>query len=134
MSKTPLRYHTNESPLHIASIFPNISALKYNIKSSRFFAIFLLLLPVIFLAGCAANNEMQIFEPAGFWAGLWHGGLWSPVKKKKKSETEIEWEEIDRKAEEKVRVGLKNWLDETDKEETVWEKITKKVKEKISWN
>lgn len=28
---------------------------------------------VLLFAGCAANNEMYLAEPAGFWAGLWHG-------------------------------------------------------------
>ncbi|MDZ7724917.1 MAG: hypothetical protein U5R06_19435 [candidate division KSB1 bacterium] len=32
-----------------------------------------LLFAVALLTGCAANNEMYITEPAGFWAGLWHG-------------------------------------------------------------
>ena len=28
---------------------------------------------IALLTGCTANNEMYNAEPAGFWAGLWHG-------------------------------------------------------------
>lgn len=28
---------------------------------------------VLFISGCAANNTMYDTQPAGFWAGLWHG-------------------------------------------------------------
>lgn len=41
---------------------------------SKYFIILLLLLcSIALLTGCAANNEMYLSEPAGFWAGLWHG-------------------------------------------------------------
>ena len=32
-----------------------------------------LILIVLLFTGCAANREMYEAEPAGFWAGLWHG-------------------------------------------------------------
>ncbi len=32
-----------------------------------------LVLLILLIAGCAANNTMYDTEPAGFWAGLWHG-------------------------------------------------------------
>lgn len=75
----------------------------------------------------------------GLMISLSHGGMWEPVKKKKaKSKNEEEWEEIAKKAEVKVRTGIQNWLDETEKTETKkaetdedWEKIGKKVEEKI---
>jgi hypothetical protein len=136
----------------------------------------LILALVLTLFSCAPNNEMYLSEPAGFWAGLWHGliciitfiislftdsvriyevnnsgtwydfgfilgalislgqgGLWSPTKKKRhpKSEREKEWEEIGTKIEEKVRTGIRKWLDERDKSEEDWEEIGKKVEEKI---
>jgi hypothetical protein len=69
----------------------------------------------------------------GALIGLGHGGLWGPVSKKihTKSRREKEWEDIGEKVEEKVRTGIRKWLDETDKDETDWEKIGKKVEEKI---
>jgi len=139
-------------------------------------AILGLILIAFFFIGCAAKNEMYVSEPAGFWAGLWHGlivvvafiiglftdsigiyevsnsggwydfgfvlglmisvghcGIWHPAKKKIRSKCrkEEEWEEIGKKVEEKVRRGIKNWLDETDKDEMDWEEIGKKVEEKI---
>ncbi len=36
-------------------------------------ALVLMLLTALFFIGCAANNEMYVSKPAGFWAGLWHG-------------------------------------------------------------
>ena len=68
----------------------------------------------------------------GLMISLGHGGFWSPVKKtKEKSDKEKEWEEIGVKMEEKVRTGIQNWLDETEKEDQDWEEIGKKVEEKI---
>ncbi len=52
-------------------------------------------------------------------------------KKKKKSAREQEWEEIAGKVEEKVRRGIKNWVDEPEKKEDDWEEIGKKIEEKI---
>lgn len=64
---------------------------------------------------------------------LGHGGLWSPVKKTRstKSRSEKEWEEIGVKVEEKVRTGIRKWLDEAEKKDEDWEEIAKKVEEKI---
>jgi len=139
-----------------------------------------IMLSVIFLSllffSCAANNEMYISKPAGFWAGLWHGliiivtfvislftdsvtiyeinntggwynfgfvlgilialshgGIWTPFREcsHKKSEKEKEWDDIGDKVEEKVRAGIKKWLDESDKKETDWGEIARKVEEKI---
>ncbi len=44
-----------------------------------------------------------------------------------------EWDKIGNEVEEKVRRGIKAWLDETDKKEKEkeWEEIAKKVEEKI---
>lgn len=69
----------------------------------------------------------------GIIIGLGHGGLWNPVKKNIcfKSSKEKEWEEIGKKVEQKVRIGIQKWLDETNKEEMDWEEIGKKVEEKI---
>ncbi len=52
-------------------------------------------------------------------------------KKKPKSDKEKEWEEIGVKVEEKVRTGIKKWVDENDEEKSEWEEIGKKVEEKI---
>ena len=69
----------------------------------------------------------------GIIISLGHGGLWGHVKKKTRSKTESEkeWEEIGMKVEEKVRTGIRKWLDETEKEDMDWEEIGKKVEEKI---
>lgn len=130
---------------------------------------------ILLVVGCAPNNEMYFTEPAGFWAGLWHGliiiitfiigiftdtvgiyeinnsggwydfgfvlgllislshgGFWCPMKQKKpKSPTEKEWEDIGVRVEEKVRTGIRNWLDEAEEKDQEWEEIGKKVEEKI---
>lgn len=31
------------------------------------------LIAMLFLTSCAAGNERFDMDPAGFWAGLWHG-------------------------------------------------------------
>lgn len=40
-------------------------------RNLAFFAVMILIL--LLLAGCAPSHEMYDAEPAGFWAGLWHG-------------------------------------------------------------
>lgn len=51
--------------------------------------------------------------------------------KKSKSRREKEWEEIGVKVEEKVRKGIKDWVDETEGKDKEWEEIGKKIEEKI---
>jgi len=51
--------------------------------------------------------------------------------KKKKSWKEKEWEEIGTKVEEKVRTGIKNWVDESEHKDKDWEEIGKKIEDKI---
>ncbi len=53
------------------------------------------------------------------------------TKQRKRSRKEQEWEEIGGKIEEKVRRGIKCWIDEEDAEEKQWEEIGAKVEEKI---
>ena len=50
--------------------------------------------------------------------------------KRKKSKRGKEWEEIAEKVEEKVRKGIKNWADESEKKDE-WDEIGKKIEEKI---
>ena len=126
------------------------------------------------IAGCAAGTSPVDAEPAGFWAGLWHGiicivtfiiglftdnvrmyevnntGGWydfgfllgaciilgggggaGAKKKRPKSDKEKEWEEIGQKVEEKVRKGIKHWVDESGEKDKDWEEIGRKVEEKI---
>ena len=59
------------------------------------------------------------------------GGAGRKKKKKAKSPKEQEWEEIGQKVEEKVRKGIREWLDESDKKEEDWEEIANKIEEKI---
>ena len=61
------------------------------------------------------------------------GGSWGPHRKYKrlKSQREKEWKAIGSKVEEKVRKGIKNWVDETEEKDREWEEIGKKIEEKI---
>jgi hypothetical protein len=59
------------------------------------------------------------------------GGGRAYKKKKKKSQKQKEWDEIGAKVEEKVRKGIKNWVDESEEEGKEWEEIGKKIEEKI---
>lgn len=61
------------------------------------------------------------------------GGSWGPHRKYKyaKGKREKEWEEIGRKVEEKVRKGIKSWVDETEEKDREWEEIGKKIEDKI---
>lgn len=61
------------------------------------------------------------------------GGGACKKSKRKKSPREQEWEEIGKKVEEKVRAGVKKWVDESEeeKEDADWKEIGKKVEEKI---
>ncbi|MBE0433502.1 hypothetical protein IBX73_08560 [candidate division WOR-3 bacterium] len=92
------------------------------------------------------TNEVTIYESnnsgwsynLGFLLGLcfsigapWR---WHPWKWGKKCRTrKVEWNEIGPKVEEKVRAGLKDWLNETKKKEREdeWEEIAQKIEEKI---
>lgn len=42
-------------------------------KTGKWIAVLAMMCLVMCLFGCAANNEMYLSSPAGFWAGLWHG-------------------------------------------------------------
>ena len=44
---------------------------------------------------------------------------------------EKEWEEIGAKVEEKVRKGIRKWLEESERGEGDWEEVGRKVEEKI---
>jgi hypothetical protein len=50
---------------------------------------------------------------------------------KKKSWKEKEWEDIGVKVEEKVRTGIKSWLDESEYKDKDWEDIGKNIEDKI---
>ncbi len=52
-------------------------------------------------------------------------------KKRKKRAEEKEWEEIAEKVEEKIRKGIKNWVDEKEDKDMDWNEIGKKIEEKI---
>lgn len=60
------------------------------------------------------------------------GGSWGPHKRRIcRKAKEREWEEIGEKVEEKVRKGIKNWVEETEEKDREWEEIGKKIEEKI---
>ena len=67
----------------------------------------------------------------GACIALGGGGGAGWKKKRRKSPKEKEWEEISQKVEEKVRKGIREWLDESDKKEEEWEEIARKIEEKI---
>ena len=50
---------------------------------------------------------------------------------KTKSPKDKEWEDIGVKVEEKVRTGIKSWLDESEHKDKDWEEIGEKIEEKI---
>ena len=88
------------------------------------------------------SDKVVIYETAntggwynfGFILGLaifWGGSCKSHSKSKKKKLEEKEWEEVASKVEEKIRKGIKNWLDESDDKNKDWEEIGKKIEEKI---
>ncbi len=72
----------------------------------------------------------------GFLLGLCIsiGGGIRFVKKHPRSKKERDWEKIGEKVEEKVRKGIKTWLEESEKEEKKkeWEVIGKKIEENIT--
>ena len=55
-------------------------------------------------------------------------GKW---KKKYQKEKEKDWEKIAIQVEDKVRQGIKNWLDESGEKEGEWAEIGRKIEEKI---
>jgi len=58
-------------------------------------------------------------------------GGWGSQSKRCKSIREREWDEIGEKIEEKVRRGIKSWVDETESKNDDREEIGKKIEEKI---
>ena len=67
----------------------------------------------------------------GACIALGSGGASSCKRKKPKRANEKEWDEIAEKVETKVKKGIQNWADESDKKEDEWKEIAKKVEEKI---
>jgi hypothetical protein len=67
----------------------------------------------------------------GALIALGGGGGTSCRRRKKKSPREKEWEDIAEKVEEKVRRGIKNWVEEDEEKKDDWEEIGKKIEEKI---
>jgi uncharacterized iron-regulated membrane protein len=53
------------------------------------------------------------------------------LKKEREKEKEKEWEKIGQQVEEKVRRGIKSWLDEEQERDKEWEEIGRKIEEKI---
>jgi len=81
-----------------------------------------------------ARNNTGTWYDFGFILGIFimlggsGGRKW---KKKFKRQREREWDEIGKRVEEKVRRGIKSWLDESGEREKEWEEIGKKIEEKI---
>ncbi len=75
----------------------------------------------------------------GALIALGGGGGGACRKRRKKSDKQKEWEEICTKVEEKVRKGIKDWVEEPEEEgveeseekKKEWEEIGRKVEEKI---
>ncbi|MBN1270430.1 MAG: hypothetical protein JXB04_12640 [Kiritimatiellae bacterium] len=51
--------------------------------------------------------------------------------RRRKSPKEKEWDEIGVRVEEKVRKGIREWLDESGRKDAEWEEVGRKVEEKI---
>jgi hypothetical protein len=90
------------------------------------------------------TRDVGIYEPhntgwpynLGFLLGLCisiGGGIRSSCKKSRKRKKEKDWQKIGEQVEEKVRKGIKTWLDESKKEEKKkeWEEIGTKIEEHI---
>ncbi len=83
-----------------------------------------------------ANNSGSWYD-FGFILGILisvgHGKVQHSMQKKWtcKAKKEKEWEEIGKQVEEKVRIGIKNWLDDTENKDREWEEIGKKIEERI---
>jgi hypothetical protein len=81
----------------------------------------------------ARNNTGALYD-LGFVLGIFimlggsGGRKW---KKKCKKKKEREWDEIGARVEEKVRKGIKSWLEESGEREKEWTEIGKKIEEKI---
>lgn len=144
----------------------------------RWLALILVLVVALAALGCAPGNErwdqyLSPGNPAGFWAGIWHGfiivitfivslftdevglyeinntgwpynlgfllGLFCSIgggirqTKHRRRVRKRDWDEIGERIEQRVRDGLKDWLDETKKgeKEKEWEEIANKIEEKI---
>ena len=99
---------------------------------------------ITFIIGLFAEN-VRMYEPnnvgalydLGFLIGaiivLGGGCKGSSRSRKVKFEVskEKEWEEIGQRVEEKVRKGIRKWLDESERGDEEWEEIGRKVEEKI---
>ncbi|MDD5065785.1 MAG: hypothetical protein PHF84_01935 [bacterium] len=89
------------------------------------------------------SGKVKIYETAntggwynfGFIIGIaiFYGGSCKSKLKKKcmPGKTDEEWKEIGVKVEEKIRKGIKSWLDESDKKGKEWREIGKKIEKKI---
>lgn len=90
------------------------------------------------------TESVRIYEPSntggwydlGFILGVaifFSSGSRGTCKKKRrvKDVKEKEWEEIGEKVEEKIRKGIKSWVDDAEEKDKDWEKIGKKIEEKI---
>lgn len=97
---------------------------------------------ITFIISLFTNNvAMYEVNNTGGWynfgfligAAIALGGSWGPHKKRRRIKRlkEREWEEIGRKVEEKVRKGIKNWVEESEQKDEEWEEIGKKIEEKI---
>lgn len=58
------------------------------------------------------------------------GGKWRLIWKSAGAK-EKEWEEIGVRVEEKVRKGIREWLDESEHKNDEWEQIGRKIEEKV---
>jgi hypothetical protein len=52
-------------------------------------------------------------------------------KRRQRNLKEREWEKIGQKVEEKVRTGIREWVDESGQRDEEWEEIARKIEEKI---
>ncbi len=81
------------------------------------------------------NNVGALYD-LGFLLGAMiclGGGVGHQGRKKSRVRVrkEKEWEEIGAKVEEKVRKGIRKWLEEPERGEGDWEEIGRKVEERI---
>lgn len=89
------------------------------------------------------TDSVRMYEPSntGGWydfgfilgAAIFFSGSRGTCKKKRwiKGTKEKEWEEIGEKVEEKIRKGIKNWVEDAEEKDKNWEEIGRKIEEKI---
>jgi len=89
------------------------------------------------------NDKVKMYEirnsgplyDLGFLIGALFvmGSGWGPCRKRRKVKVVVEkdWDDIGAKVEERVRRGIRSWVDEKQTKDHEWEEIGRKIEERI---